>query len=104
MTLQRPLAAGLVMRTLAGGCPLMAVGQAAEPVRTWLGIQGITWGKPDRSRLAWDTVDEALARTPAVEAAIARGRACAAACTGHALAARFGPLLGGLETRRDRAA
>jgi len=104
VTLQRPLAAGLVMRTLAGGCPLMAVGQAAEPVRTWLGIQGITWGKPDRSRLAWDTVAEALARTPAVEAAIARGRACAAACTGHALAARFGPLLGGLETRRDRAA
>jgi len=103
VTLQRPLAAGLVMRTLAAGCPVMAVGQAAEPVRQWLGTQGVTWGRPERSRLAWDTVAEALARTPAVETAIARGRACAAACTNSTLAARFGAVLGGLE-RRDRAA
>jgi hypothetical protein len=103
VTLQRPLAAGLVMRTLAAGCPVMAVGQAAEPVRLWLGTQGVTWGRPERSRLAWDTVAEALARTPAVETAIARGRACAAACTNSTLAARFGAVLGGLE-RRDRAA
>jgi len=79
------------------------VGQAAEPVRQWLGTQGVTWGRPERSRLAWDTVAEALARTPAVETAIARGRACAAACTNSTLAARFGAVLGGLE-RRDRAA
>jgi glycosyltransferase involved in cell wall biosynthesis len=104
VTLQRSLAAGLVLRTLAAGCPIMAVGQAAEPVRAWLGSQGLTWGKPERSRLAWDTVAEALARTPAVETAIARGRTCAADCAGGSLAARIGPLLGGREGRRDRAA
>jgi hypothetical protein len=104
VTLQRPLAAGLVLRALAVGCPLLPVGHAAEPVRSWLGSQGVSWGKPERQRLAWDTVAAALTRTPAVETAIARGRACAADCTGASLAARFGPMLGGLETRRARAA
>jgi glycosyltransferase involved in cell wall biosynthesis len=104
VTLQRPLSAGLVLRALAAGCPLLPVGGAAEPVRLWLNSQGVSWSKPDRSRLAWDTVAAALARTPAVETAIARGRACAADCTGGSLAARFGPMLGGLEGRRSRAA
>ena len=104
VTLQRPLAAGLALRALAAGCPLLPVGNAAEPVRAWLASEGATWAKPDRSRLAWDTVAAALARTPAVETAIARGRACAADCTGASLAARFGPMLGVLEGRRQRAA
>ena len=104
VTLQRPLAAGLVLRALAAGCPLLPVGSAAEPVRAWLAAQGVTWSKPDRSRLAWDTVAAALARTPAVETAIARGRACAADSTGATLGPRFGAMLGGFEGRRDRAA
>ena len=104
VTLHRPLSAGLVMRALAAGCPLLPVGSGSEPVRTWLASQGVTWGKPDRARLAWDTVAAALARTPAVETAITRGRACAAACTGASLAARFGPMLDGVHARRQRAA
>jgi glycosyltransferase involved in cell wall biosynthesis len=104
VTLQRPLAAGLVLRALAAGCPLLPVGRAAEPVRSWLASRGVTWGKPERDRLAWDTVAAALARTPAVETAIARGRTLAADGAGASLAARFGPMLGGLGTRRQRAA
>jgi glycosyltransferase involved in cell wall biosynthesis len=103
VTLQRPLSAGLVLRALAAGCPLLPVGGSAEPVRAWLAAQGVAWSKPDRSRLAWDTVAAALARTPAVETAIARGRACAADCTGATLGARFGVMLGGLEGRRRAA-
>src|SRR5437763_381310 len=36
VSLQRPLAAGLVMRALAAGCPLLPVGAACEPVNEWL--------------------------------------------------------------------
>jgi len=104
VALQRPLAAGLVMRALGAGCPLLPVGPAAEPVRAWLGDHGAAWAKPERARLAWDSVAAALARTPAVETAVTRGRALAAACTGERLAARIGPTLGSLATRRERAA
>ena len=100
VTLQRPLSAGLVLRALAAGCPLLPVGHAAEPVRQWLASQGVVWAKPDRARLAWDTVAAAMARTPAVETAIVRGRACAADCTGASLVTRFAPMLGALTARR----
>jgi glycosyltransferase involved in cell wall biosynthesis len=103
LALQQPLAAGLVMRALSVGCPLLPVGSAAEPLRAWLAGRGLAWARPERSRLAWDAVAAALARTPAVETSVARGRTLAAACTGSSLAARIGVTLATL-SRRDRAA
>jgi len=107
--LHRPLAAGLVLRTLAAGCPLLAVGAGSEPVSDWLREQGASWSKPGRARLGWDTVAAALARTPAVEAAVSRGRAHAGALNGATLASRFAGALGerrgrSASGRRERAA
>jgi len=96
VSLQRPLAAGLVLRALAAGCPLLPVGAASEPVADWLREQGATWAKPGRARLGWDTVAAALARTPAVETAVARGRARATEANAATLAARFAPALMGV--------
>jgi len=109
--LHRPLAAGLVLRTLAAGCPLLPVGHTAEPVRAWLAAQGASWdkswdksGKTERGRIAWETIAAALSRTPAVETAVARGRACAADGAGSSLVARFAPMLGAIAGRREHAA
>ncbi len=113
VSLQRPLAAGLVMRALAAGCPLLPVGGASEPVSEWLREQGASWSKPGRARLGWDTVAAALGRTPAVETAVARGRARAGELNAAVLATRFAGALagtGGAERpttpgrRRERAA
>ena len=113
VALQRPLAAGLVMRALAAGCPLLALGAASEPVSDWLREQGVAWSKPGRARLAWDSVAAALCRTPAVETAVARGRALATAPNAATLAARFATVLMGARgqgqashatARRERAA
>jgi hypothetical protein len=89
VSLQRPLAAGLVVRALAAGCPLLPVGSASEPVSEWLREQGASWSKPGRARLGWDAVAAALGRTPAVETAIARGRARASEQNAATLASRF---------------
>lgn len=107
VSLHRPLAAGLVMRGLAAGCPVLPVGAASEPVGEWLREQGASWSKPGLARLGWDSIAAALNRTPAVETAVARGRAYANEHNGATLAARFGPtLMGttGASSRRERAA
>jgi glycosyltransferase involved in cell wall biosynthesis len=93
VSLQRPLAAGLVVRALAAGCPLLPLGSASEPVSEWLREQGAAWSKPGRARLGWDTVAAALGRTPAVETAVARGRARASEPNTAALASRFAGVL-----------
>ena len=95
VSLQRPLAAGLVVRALAAGCPLLPVGAASEPVSEWLRARGASWSKPGRARLGWDTVAAALGRKPAVETAIARGRTYAGAPNIATLASRFSGLLAG---------
>src|SRR5262249_38995107 len=77
VSLHRPLAAGLVLRALAAGCPLLPVGAASGPLGDWLRAVGAAWTKAGRARLGWDSVAVALARTPAVETAIGRGRVLA---------------------------
>jgi glycosyltransferase involved in cell wall biosynthesis len=105
VSLLRPLAAGLVMRALAASCPLLPVGGASEPVSDWLRAQGASWSKPGRARLGWDTVAAALGRTPAVETAVARGRARASELNAATLAARFaGALAGAVGVERKRPA
>ena len=113
VSLQRPLAAGLVMRALAAGCPLLPVGAASEPVSDWLRERGAAWSKPGRARLGWDTIAAALGRTPAVETAIARGRTHASEPNIASLASRFSCLRmgpdgaerpSGKARRRERAA
>lgn len=104
VTLLRPLSSGLVHRALALGTPLLPVGASVEPVNDWLRDRGVSWDKPGRARLGWDTVAAALARTPAVETAIARGRQYASENNTALLAARFAPLLTGLQGRQQRAA
>jgi hypothetical protein len=95
VSLQRPLAAGLVLRALAAGCPLLPVGAASEPVSEWLRERGASWSKPGRARLGWDAIAAALGRTPAVETAIARGRTHASQPNTATLASRFSSLLMG---------
>lgn len=102
--LQRPLAAGLVMRAMGSGCPVLAIGASAEPVSAFLRDHGAAWGREGLARLGWDTVAAALERTPAVEAACARGRAHAQQSNSALLAARFAPLFSGLCAQRKRAA
>jgi glycosyltransferase involved in cell wall biosynthesis len=104
VALQRPLAAGLVRRALAMGCPLLPVGGAAAPVAAWLHAHHVWWAREGRARLAWDTVAAALARTPAVETAVQRGRALAAADASETLVAHVLRRLPGATDRRDRAA
>ena len=104
VALAEPLSAGLVRRSLAVGCPLLPVGHAAEPVSTWLRGHGVTWARPGLARLAWDTVAAALHRTPAVEAAIQRGRALAALGPSPEVTAGLHAALSSSSARRDRAA
>ncbi len=77
VALERPLSAGLVLRALAAGCPLLPVGHAAEPVARWLRRQGAAWGRAEDPPPAWEAIAAALERKPAVETAVARGRAVA---------------------------
>lgn len=104
VTMLRPLSAGLVVRALAAGCPLLPVGAGVEPVNDWLREHGASCAKPGRARLGWDTVAAALNRTPAVEAAIARGRALGNGNNTALLASRLAPLLHGIGARQQRAA
>ena len=104
VTLQCAVSAGLVRRALGAGCPLIPVGGAAAPLAVWLRERGLAWAREGRARLAWDTVAAALARTPAVETAVHRGRALAAADTSVALAEHVLRRLPGASDRREHAA
>jgi hypothetical protein len=104
VTLHRPVAAGLVRRALGAGCPLLAVGAGAGPLAAWLRAHGLAWEREARTRLAWNRIAAALGRTPAVEAAVQRGRALAAADTAPSLTARVLERLPGASDRRERAA
>jgi glycosyltransferase involved in cell wall biosynthesis len=59
---------------------------------------------PARGALAWDSVADALHRTPAVGAAIQRGRALAAQGPGAEVAEDLRAALAGARSKRDRAA
>ena len=102
--LERPLSAGLVVRALSTGCPVLPVGTAAAPVATFLREHGAAWGREGLSRIGWDTVAAALHRVPAVETAIARGRAFAEGANGSQLAARLSPWFERLGSDGRRAA
>ena len=102
--LEQPLSTGLVVRAMATGCPVLAVGAPAEPVREFLRQVGATWGREGLARLGWDTVAAALHRTPEVEHAIARGRAFVESADGARLAIRIAPWLERIGAQRQRAA
>lgn len=103
-TLERPLAAGLVLRALAAGCPLLPVGRAAGPVADWLRGHGASWVKPGSARTGRDAIAAALERKPAVEAAVTRGRALAQRRTVESLVAAVSASLAGVRSERRRAA
>lgn len=86
VTLERPLSAGLVLRALASGCPLIPVGRAAEPVGEWLRTHGASFERAESGATGRDPIAAALERKPAVETAIARGRTVAARRNVEALA------------------
>ncbi len=104
VTLHRPLSAGLVLRALAAGCPVLPVGPAAAPVTGWLQRHGLAWTKPGHARPLWDSFAAALERKPAVEAAITRGRALATDGNVDLLASSFTAALASLGGGRERAA
>lgn len=104
VTLAEPLSAGLVRRVLGAGGPLLPVGTAAEPVADWLRGHGVSWSRPGLARLAWDTVAAALQRTPAVEAALSRGRSLAAQGSSAEVIAGLHSALAGASHGRERAA
>jgi hypothetical protein len=102
--LERPLAAGLVLRALAAGCPLLPIGRAATPVADWLREHGAGWVKPESARTGRDAIAAALERKPAVETAVARGRALAQRRNVEALVAAVAATLGEVRPERRRAA
>ncbi len=97
-----PVAASLVLRTLARNVPLITLGPLAAPVNAWLtngGALPLPWAAvklPARVLLG-----DALQRDRAVEAACARGVEVARHHTASALATRLG---GSLPAIRGRAA
>lgn len=104
VTLERPLSAGLVLRALAAGCPLMPVGRAAVPVETWLRSHGASFGRAESGATGRDPIAAALERKPAVEAAIARGRALVARRNVDALATAASHALSRVRRERRHAA
>jgi hypothetical protein len=78
VALERPLSAGLVLRALAAGCPLLPVGRAAKPVGEWLRTHGASFEHAESETTGRDPIAAALERKPAVETAVARGRALTA--------------------------
>jgi hypothetical protein len=103
-TLERPLSVGLVMRSLAAGCPLLPVGRAAEPVAEWLQGHGASWSRPGSGPSGSEAIAAALERKPAVEAAVVRGRALGGRRNLETLAAAFAATIAGVRPDRRRAA
>ena len=104
VALQRPLSAGLVLRALAAGCPVLPVGAAADPVASWLRAHGASWTRGGASRPGFEAIAAALERKPAVETAVARGRALAASRNVDALGASFASAFHGGARDREQAA
>ncbi len=104
VALERPLSAGLVLRALAAGCPLLPVGHAAEPVARWLRQHGAAWSRVEDPPPAWEAIAAALERKPAVETAVTRGRAVASRRNVESLGAECLAALGGHSTDERRAA
>lgn len=86
-----PLSGGLVLRALAAGCPLLAVGTGAEPIAAWLERAKLTWA-PAVATLG-ETLSLALRRAPEVSAVRDRGRRAAAAHGANALGERVADAL-----------
>lgn len=103
-TLERPLAAGLVLRALSAGCPLLPMGRAAEPVADWLRGHGASWSKSEPGRSGRDEIAAALERKPAVETAVTRGRSLGGRRNLEALATAFAATLAGVRNEGRRAA
>ena len=95
-----PVAASLVLRTLARNVPLITIGLLAAPVNAWLTSRGalpLPWTAaklPARALLG-----DALERNRAVEAACARGVEVAHQHSATALAARLGGVVPGVRRR-----
>lgn len=86
-----PLSGGLVLRALAAGCPLLAVGTGAEPIAAWLERAKLTWA-PAVATLG-ETLSLALRRVPDVSAVRERGRKVGAAHGANALGERLADAL-----------
>ncbi len=86
-----PISGGLVLRALAAGCPLLAVGTGAEPIAAWLERAQLTW-VPAVATLG-ETLSLALRRAPEVAAVRERGRQAAAAHGANALGKRLADAL-----------
>ena len=99
LPLSQPVTAGLVVRILAGGAPLIIDGAtpAARALGAWLDDASLGGASPEAGLAA------VLAREPRVRDACERGRLIAAQHEPEALAARLGFTLDG-EDRRPREA
>ena len=92
---QSRISAGLVLRALAAGCPLLWVAPPppASGLARWLVERGCAALAPAEPRAIAEALDSLIERGPAVEAAVERGRALAARHDRHALIDRLaGPL------------
>ena len=89
-----PLSGGLLLRALAAGCPLVAIGLDPVPAAlgAWLEAAGLTLGPRDEAVAA--SLGRALRRDAAVDEAVARGRAVAATHATGTLRERVAAALG----------
>ena len=95
-----PVSGGLVLRALAAGCPLLALGEDSAPLARWLEARGLSCGPTGSARAVSAALEAALQRSDAVEQAIARGRELARACDLDALAERCAPAIATLLAHR----
>jgi hypothetical protein len=101
LPVSQPLSAGLVLRCLASGSPLVIdpLAPEARVLTAWLAAQGMPAVPSVEAAL-----ESALAREPRVRAACGRGREIAALHEPDALAMRLAEALGRGDTHESRAA
>lgn len=83
------VSAGLVLRALASGCPLLPVGEAAGPLAGWLLARDLAPLAGGDGDLLGDALECVLEQGPRIEAVRRRGREVAECYTLEALASRF---------------
>lgn len=93
---EQAISAGIVLRALTSGCPLLPVGEEAGPLAGWLLARGLAPFAGADGDLLGDALEAVLTAGPRIDLLRSRGRAVGERYTLAALTERFTRSLAGL--------
>jgi hypothetical protein len=98
---EQPVSAGLVLRALASGCPMLPVGEEAGPLAGWLLARGLAPFAGSDAESLGQALDCVLGGGARVAESRTRSRSVAERYTMEALTDRFARALARLDARHD---